>query len=153
MDKELFRQSLINAKTPAESRLLYILSKDDYLFDKFEFQKPIGPYFADFCFDFKKLVVELDGSSHNGRKNKDRNRTKDIKELGYNVIRFSNDIVFKRPDVVIRKIMMARAFGRRLTRFFKDHVNKDIYIIKGSKVVRRKNNPAPGRKQANIDLL
>jgi very-short-patch-repair endonuclease len=109
MDKELFRQSLINAKTPAESRLLYILSKDDYLFDKFEFQKPIGHYFADFCFDFKKLVVELDGSSHNGRKNKDRNRTKDIKELGYNVIRFSNDIVFKRPDVVIRKIMMARA--------------------------------------------
>ena len=153
MDKELFRQSLINAKTPAESRLLYILSKDDYLFDKFEFQKPIGPYFADFCFDFKKLVVELDGSSHNGRKNKDRNRTKDIKELGYNVIRFSNDIVFKRPDVVIRKIMMARAFGRRLTRFFKDHVNKDIYIIKGSKVVRRKKNPAAGRKQANIDLL
>ena len=153
MDKEQFRQSLINAKTPAESRLLYILSKDDYLFDKFEFQKPIGKYFADFCFEFKHLVFELDGSAHDGRTNRDKKRTEDIKELGYTVIRFRNEMVFKRPDVVIRKIMMARAFGRRTTRFFKDHINKDIYIIKGSKVVRRKSNPAPGRKQANIDLL
>lgn len=153
MNREDFRQSLINAKTPAESRLLNILSKDDYLCDKFEFQKQIGKYFADFCFEFKHLVVELDGSSHNGRAGRDRKRTKGIKELGYNVIRFSNELVFKHPDVVVKKIMMARAFGRRLTRFFKDHVNKDIYIIKGSKVVRRKNNPAPGRKQANIDLL
>lgn len=148
-----FRESLIKAKTPAESRLLYILSKDDYLCDKFEFQKPIDKYFADFCFEFKKLVVEVDGSSHDGKTNRDRKRTEKLNELGYKVIRFKNTTVFKHPNIVIKKIMMAQSLKKRATKFFKDHINKELYTVKGSKVIRRKRNPAIGRQKANIDLL
>lgn len=154
MNSEEFRQSLINAKTPAESKLLSALLRDDYLKDKFEFQKKIGKYFVDFCFEFKKLIVEVDGSSHDGKKWKDQKRTHELSLLGYKVMRVQNITVHKNINSVVSKIFTKKVTDKkRKSKFFKDHINKDIYINKGSKVVRRKRNPAPGRKQANIDLL
>lgn len=75
----------------------------------FEFQKPLYSkktcYIADFYIYDKRLVVELDGSSHKGREDYDAKRTKDIKNLhGYHVLRFKNTAVFADVNKVIAKI-------------------------------------------------
>ena len=50
----------------------------------------VGSYIVDFCCPEKMLVVELDGSGHTGRENNDQQRNKDLRQLGYRVIRVWN---------------------------------------------------------------
>ena len=60
---------------------------------KFKRQVPLGPYIVDFvCLD-ENLVVELDGPLHNDRTQYDANRDALLRELGYRVLRFTNDDV------------------------------------------------------------
>ena len=63
---------------------------------KFRRQHPIGIYIADFYCHKLKFIIELDGSIHNliEIKEKDGQREGDLKSWGYNIIRFSNDLVF-----------------------------------------------------------
>ena len=56
-------------------RRLWALLRDRRLKGlKFRRQRPIGPFFADFCCLDPKLVVEVDGVSHDGRGDRDRAR-------------------------------------------------------------------------------
>jgi very-short-patch-repair endonuclease len=57
---------------------------------KFRRQVPVGPYIADFLCADQKLIVELDGPFHTGRKAYDAQRDKYLACLGYRVWRFSN---------------------------------------------------------------
>jgi len=60
---------------------------------KFKRQVPLGPYIVDFvCLD-EKLIVELDGPLHNARTEYDANRDEALRQLGYRVLRFTNDDV------------------------------------------------------------
>jgi len=60
---------------------------------KFKRQVPLGPYIVDFvCLD-ENLIVELDGPLHNDRTQYDANRDALLRELGYRVLRFTNDDV------------------------------------------------------------
>lgn len=103
--KEEFRERLIKAATPAETRLLQLINDDHLLKGMVEFQKILEPYIVDFYFKSKKLAVELDGSSHESKKQYDSERTKTIKlKYGVKVIRFQNSTVFKNPESVITKI-------------------------------------------------
>jgi len=75
----------------------------------FEFQKPIYStntcYIADFFFPNQYLVVELDGSAHNGREAYDAKRTANIKKHhGYHVLRIKNKAVFADVFKAIHKI-------------------------------------------------
>ena len=73
---------------------------------KFRRQHPIGNYIADF-FCFKaKLVVEIDGSVHNSLeiKESDIMKQKNLENLGYTVIRFTNIEVHKQIETVLNKI-------------------------------------------------
>ncbi len=59
---------------------------------KFQRQKAIGNFIADFyCYE-AKLVIELDGSQHGTDENikKDEFRTEILEDLGLKVIRFTN---------------------------------------------------------------
>ena len=60
---------------------------------KFNRQKIIGSYIADFYCDKAKLVIELDGSQHYNQNEaeKDKKRTEYFNSLGLKVIRFSNN--------------------------------------------------------------
>jgi very-short-patch-repair endonuclease len=57
----------------------------------FRFQQPIHPYFVDFACMKAKLIIELDGVSHDTRHNRDRVRDDYLRQQGYEVVRFSND--------------------------------------------------------------
>src|SRR6187200_3119501 len=73
---------------------------------RFRRQHPIGHYIADFFCHKAKLVVEIDGSIHTRPdiKEKDDIRQKELENLGYFTIRFTNEQVMKDIEVVIKTI-------------------------------------------------
>ena len=102
--KELRQQA-----SPAERRLWQYLSNSQLDRHKFSRQIPIGPYFADFVCRNAKLVVELDGYSHDVRVGYDAARTRFIEAQGYSVVRFSNEDVMKNMEGVLTMIGLALA--------------------------------------------
>ncbi len=89
-------RGLRNHATKAESLLWYELRalKSDAL--KFRRQMPIGPYIVDFACLGAKLVVEVDGDSHETEygKRHDANRDAYLNSLGYAVMRVdSRDVL------------------------------------------------------------
>ncbi|MGI9118346.1 MAG: endonuclease domain-containing protein [Minisyncoccia bacterium] len=84
-------RKLRKESTNAEKMLWKILRNSTLGF-KFRRQHPIENFIVDFyCFELK-LAIELDGSVHNERfqKDYDNARTKSLNVLGINVLRFSN---------------------------------------------------------------
>ena len=76
--------------TPQENHLWYdFLSKHEIRFQR---QKAIGDYIADFYCHKAKLVIEIDGSQHFTKigKLKDEFRTETLEKFGLKIIRFSN---------------------------------------------------------------
>jgi imidazole glycerol-phosphate synthase subunit HisF len=96
---------LRNHETVAEKILWKYISKNQVGL-KFRRQHPINKYVADFYCHKIKLVIELDGSIHDqrGQREYDENREFELKEFGINILRFSNEDVFNRIDDVLDKI-------------------------------------------------
>ncbi len=57
---------------------------------KFRREKVIGPYIADFAANVPKLVIEIDGDTHDADDENDRIRTGVLNQHGYRVVRYSN---------------------------------------------------------------
>ena len=94
-------RSLRHAATPAE-RHLWTALRASALGAKFSRQMPLGPYFADFLCRDLKLVIELDGMSHETRADHDRARDAWMAAQGYRVLRFVNaDVVGNVEGVAI----------------------------------------------------
>jgi very-short-patch-repair endonuclease len=72
---------------------------------KFRRQHAIGRYVADFYVAECKLIIELDGESHEDRQEYDEKRSNDLAETGLHVIRFSNVDVFENLEGVLLNIM------------------------------------------------
>ena len=84
-------KNLRKRATPQENRLWYeFLSKYPVRFQR---QKSIGCFIADFYCHKAKLVVEIDGSQHTtaGGMKHDEFRTEILRESDLKVIRFSNE--------------------------------------------------------------
>ena len=74
---------------------------------KFRRQQPAGCFVTDFYCAECKLVVELDGDSHDGREEHDAGRTISLEASGAEVIRFVNDDVYRNLDAVLEAILTA----------------------------------------------
>jgi very-short-patch-repair endonuclease len=59
---------------------------------------------ADYFCPSAKVVVELDGRSHDGQGDQDRQRQDYLEQQGLRVIRFSNDSVLKNLTGVLEAI-------------------------------------------------
>lgn len=68
---------------------------------------PVGPYFADFLCRSAKLIVELDGYSHNLTIQQDKQRDRHLQDMGYRVIRFTNEDALENTEGVIFAISEA----------------------------------------------
>lgn len=64
----------------------------DYQFMR---QKPIGDYIVDFYCSKLRLVIEIDGESHDSKFEKDEVRQQKLEALGLSILRF-NDLDIKR---------------------------------------------------------
>ena len=76
--------------TPWERKLWYEFLRNYPL--RFQRQKAIGNYIADFCCAKARLVVELDGGGHYNpeQAEKDELRTKDRESMNLKVLRICN---------------------------------------------------------------
>ncbi|MEK7331921.1 MAG: endonuclease domain-containing protein [Nitrospirota bacterium] len=63
-------------------------------------QKPIGEYIVDFYCSKLKLVIEIDGESHDGKFSYDMHRQSFLESMGLTVLRF-NDADVKRDAINI----------------------------------------------------
>lgn len=83
---------LRNNMTVSEQRLWSHLRRRQVEGWKFRRQAPIGDYVVDFLCVAAKLVVELDGSTHDELKfDYDQRRQAWLESQGYKVLRFSSD--------------------------------------------------------------
>ena len=75
----------------------------------FRRQTPMGNYIADFVAHSSKLIVELDGESHDfeERIRHDERRDQWFASRGYRVLRFTNDDVMKNLEGVVLTIAEA----------------------------------------------
>jgi very-short-patch-repair endonuclease len=106
-------RELRSSSAPAEPKLWSLLRNRQPGGLKFRRQHPILPYVADFYCDEVRLVIELDGPSHDGRVERDAVRTAFLKDRGYTELRFVNDDVHKHLDGVCAEILRV-ANGIRL---------------------------------------
>ncbi len=92
--------------TEAEKLLWYYIRNKQIDNFKFRRQVAIGNYIVDFLCSEKKLIIELDGGQHNCDNNMayDSNRTSFLEKLGYRVIRFWNNDIFKNMNDVLQTI-------------------------------------------------
>ena len=102
-------RKLRKESTPAERLLWSVLRNSSFAGLKFRRQHPVGFYVADFCCQQEKLIIELDGDSHDFSEQKDNERTEALNKEGYRVIRFSNADVRDNLDGVL--MMIARTLG------------------------------------------
>ena len=96
-------RSLRRTTTPAERALWQHLARGG-LGAKFSRQMPVGPYFADFLCRELKLVVELDGHSHDIAPGKDEVRDAWFAADGRTVLRFTNADVLGNAEGVVMAI-------------------------------------------------
>ncbi len=73
---------------------------------KFRRQQPIHPYIVDFACMELKLVIELDGQSHDNTQRKYFIRTKYLAAQGYKVVRYMNEDVMNNVEGVIASLFM-----------------------------------------------
>ena len=95
--------------TSAESKLWSTLRGRQIEAEKFVRQEPIGPYFADFACRTRKLIIEVDGATHEtpDELSSDHRRTTFLNQQGYRVIRFTNADIHQSLDHVIEAIRTA----------------------------------------------
>ena len=94
-----------NNPTQAEA-IAWELLRDKKLNAKFRRQHIIGEYIVDFINLNTGLIVEIDGGYHNlpSQTIRDAKRTDFLNNLGYTVLRFSNEEVICNPDYFLDKI-------------------------------------------------
>jgi very-short-patch-repair endonuclease len=100
------RKQLRNNLTPAEAALWECIKNSQLKGKKFRRQHSIGSYIVDFYCPELKLVIELDGQSHdsNDQYLYDQRRTNFLFKNGIKVIRFENKDVLKNLDGVLVEI-------------------------------------------------
>jgi len=95
-------RNLRNAPTPAE-RKLWRAIRGEARGVRFRRQHPIPPHVADFACLEARLVVEVDGGQHGQAR--DAARDRDMRALGWRVLRFWNNEVMENLDGVLEVLV------------------------------------------------
>lgn len=93
-------RTLRREATPAERELWKHLARSGRG-AKFSRQMPVGPYYADFLCRELKLVIELDGHSHDIAPERDTKRDHWMRSAGYTVLRFTNAEIRENVEGVV----------------------------------------------------
>jgi very-short-patch-repair endonuclease len=100
------RRDLRSALTPPEAILWRVLQRSALQGRKFRRQHGIGPYIVDFYCAGEKLIVELDGASHEGDRVAQRDQARDsfMEARGVTVLRIENRHVIENLEGVLQYI-------------------------------------------------
>ena len=102
-------KSLRRGMTRAETLLWRYLKAHHLDGMQFRRQTPIGAYIADFCCHSARLIVEVDGETHDFQERQQRDAARDrwFMSQGYRVLRFTNEDAFSSLEGVIETIRNA----------------------------------------------
>jgi very-short-patch-repair endonuclease len=100
------RKDLRNNSTPAEAILWNALKCKKICNKKFRRQHSILDFVVDFYCPSDKLIIEVDGGAHDDIMTElsDFERDNKLTELGFLIIRFSNDEVYNNLEWVLEEI-------------------------------------------------
>ncbi len=107
MNKRDFARQLRQNSTDAERRLWSRLRDRRFSAYKFRRQAPVGEYIADFICYERRLIIELDGGQHYIRPDHDRKRDAWLRDQGFQVLRFPDNLLFKQLPTVLEVIWRA----------------------------------------------
>ena len=100
-----FANKLRKEMTKAEACLWkYVLRARQMKGYQFQRQRPVLNYIADFMCKELRLVIEVDGITHDSKLAKDQRRTDALKQVGFNVFRFTDEEVLTNIGGVAREI-------------------------------------------------
>ena len=105
-------RELRSRETASERRLWQCLVSSK-LGVAFRRQYVIGERIADFAAPSLRLVVEVDGSSHAGRRLADARRERELEQFGYRVLRLEAALVLRRLPLALARVAEAVAELRR----------------------------------------
>ncbi|MGC1274684.1 MAG: DUF559 domain-containing protein [Planctomycetaceae bacterium] len=98
----------LRRRMPSPERYLWSLLRSRKLAGlKFRRQVPIGPFVVDFYCESARLVVELDGMSHDGRGDYDKRRQRYLEEAKLTVFRVQNEELLQDTEAVLLGIAKA----------------------------------------------
>jgi adenine-specific DNA-methyltransferase len=102
----IFAKSMRHSSTNAEQLMWQLLRAKRFMKLKFRRQHVIASYIVDFYCHEIGLVIELDGSQHgtDDAIEYDAERTKFLEALGLTVVRYWNQDVLGRTDVVLEDL-------------------------------------------------
>jgi leucyl-tRNA synthetase len=110
-DKSVWFNLKIKAKsnrlnqTTAE-KLVWGILRNKRLGYRFRRQHVIYQYIVDFACLEKLLIIEIDGDSHLGKQEYDKERSRIFNEMGFKVIRFTNEEVFTDLEKIAKTILV-----------------------------------------------
>ena len=100
-----FAREMRHDPAPSEQKLWRCLRDRKLNGHKFRRQAPLDKYVADFFCPASKLIVELDGLTHEDRQEHDESRTAELNAQGLDVIRFTNWDVRDNLEGVLLEIL------------------------------------------------
>ena len=101
---KLFARDNRNSSTRREIRLWCEILKASKTGYQFLRQRPILNYIADFLCKELKLIIEVDGISHDSKTHQDIKRDEDLRAIGFTVLRFSDREIFEELESVESRI-------------------------------------------------
>jgi very-short-patch-repair endonuclease len=113
MNAQLFARYLRKNMTMAERRLWHAIRRKSingkrflrqHYIQHFKSRNTEQFYIADFYCHELKLIVEVDGKVHEEQIEYDKIKDDTLKELGYNVVRFTNDQVINNLEDVVSRL-------------------------------------------------
>jgi len=104
--KQLEKRRYLRKNSTVPERKLWLRLKNKQLGARFRRQYGIGSYVVDFCSPRIKLIIELDGGIHDeyNQRDYDIDRQENIEEIGFDILRFTNEEINNNMDRVINKI-------------------------------------------------
>ena len=129
--------------TEAED-LIWQQLRNNNLGVKFRRQHPIDAYITDFIALQENLIVEVDGGYHENDEQKlyDENRTKVLKEIGFSIIRFTNEEVINNINEVLKNIR--QELQKNKSQQKKVGTSQTPISIHGEELGVRETNTMPG---------
>lgn len=91
-------------QTPTEQYLWQYLRKQQLRGYRFRRQHPLGRYIVDFICLEKRLVIELDGMSHQSQQAYDQVRDDWMTQQQFHILRFQNTLVLQQTKRVLQEI-------------------------------------------------
>jgi very-short-patch-repair endonuclease len=91
-------------QTPAESRLWFQLRRNRTAGHAFRRQHRLDRYIVDFVCLAARLVIEVDGPTHDITVAEDAHRTRRLESQGFRILRFPNAQILTDLDSVVRTI-------------------------------------------------